>query len=93
MYVKRLPSDQYLALSKNAAFAARDSEMPNMYIGVKEAWDRQEAADREAKLAPHRAMYINAFHAAEEHNHRLPCHSVSQWLALPEEQREGIIKI
>jgi hypothetical protein len=90
-FVRRLPSDQYLALSKNAAFAARDCAMPNKYIDRKEAIARQEAADREAKLAPHRAMFKNAWYAFDNNGLRAPFRGVEGWLALSEEDRQYII--
>jgi hypothetical protein len=61
LFVKRLPSDQYLALSKDAQFAARDAEQPNKYLDRKEAIARKDAADREAKLAPIREWWTRLY--------------------------------
>jgi hypothetical protein len=92
-YVDSLPSDQYLAMTKkDPAFAARDAAHPNNYIDTKEALARKESADREAKLAPHRAMFKNAYYAYDTHNLRAPFHRLEGWLALPEAERQAIIK-
>ena len=60
-YVKSLPSDQYLTLSKNAAFAARDAEQPNTYIDRKEAISRKAAADYEAAVGPIREWWTRLY--------------------------------
>ena len=91
-YVRRLPSDEYLRMSKNAEFAARDAAMPNKYIDRKEAIAQKEAADREAKTAPHRKMFLNAWHAHEHHNLRQPFLRLEGWLALSEAERQAIIQ-
>jgi hypothetical protein len=91
-YVKSLPSDQYLAMTKNAAFAARDAENPNKYLDRKEAIERKERADKQACMEPHRKMFVNAWHAYDNQGLQPPFHRLEGWLALSEAERQGIIK-
>jgi hypothetical protein len=58
----------------------------------KSALLRQEARDREEKIAPHREMFLNAYHAFEHHNLPQPFHRLEGWLALSEAERQNIIK-
>ena len=90
-FVKRLPSDQYLAMSKNAAFAARDAENPNKYLDRKEAIERKEQADKQARMEPHRKMFVNAWHAYDNQGLQPPFHRLEGWLALSEAERQGVV--
>ena len=94
--INRMPADEYKRrMQQEPGFAEQAESILNSArkpIDRKQAIEQKEAADREAKLAPHRAMFKNAYYAYDEHGLQTPFHRLEGWLALSEAERQAIIK-
>jgi hypothetical protein len=94
--INKMPADEYRRrLEHEVGFRERAEailETVRKPMNHAQASEAKIAADKEAKIAPHRVMFLNAYHAFEHHNLRQPFHRLEGWLALPEAERQNIIK-
>jgi hypothetical protein len=94
--INRMPADEYRRrLEHEPGFRERAESIlasAPKAIDRQQAIEQKEAHDREAKLAPARAMFENAWYAYDSNNLKAPFHRLEGWLALDEETRQNIIK-
>jgi hypothetical protein len=94
--INKMPADEYRRrLEREPGFRERAESIlatAPKAIDRKQAIEQKEVHDREAKLAPARAMFKNAWYAYDSNNLKAPFHRLEGWLALDEETRQNIIK-
>jgi hypothetical protein len=85
-FERGLSSDAYRKLLANQQFVDRVNALPKPKTREQAIADKA-AADKEAKLAPHRAIYTNLYFACIDNRHKMPVKSLEEWIALPEATR------
>jgi hypothetical protein len=92
----KMPADEYKRrMLHEPGFEEQANAIYNSgpkQLNHREACEQKAARDKQARMEPHRKMFVNAWHAYDNQGLQPPFHRLEGWLALSEAERQGIIK-